>query len=65
MSRHRVKKLVLIGMLTMPMFQLGGCIGDLLIRLAGVAFLDVFVGPLVGDECSIINQAACNDENPS
>lgn len=60
MSRRSLRKFVFVGILTLPMFQLGGCIGDLLFRIAGVAILDTFVSPLVGDNCTLLNQSGCN-----
>ena len=59
MSRRSLRKFVFVAVLPLPLFQLSGCIGDLLFRIAGVAVLDAFVSPLVGDNCTLINQSGC------
>lgn len=53
-------KSVLLCVLTMgTIFQAGSCITDAIVSVAGVAFFDIFLGPLLGDTCTIINRAGC------
>lgn len=44
-------------------FQLASCIADTVFQVAGVALLDLFLSPLVGDECTLFNPAGC--QNPA
>ena len=56
----RMAKIVLLGVLTMgTVFQLGSCITDLVVSVGGVAFFDIFLGPLLGDTCTIIDRSTC------
>ena len=60
LKSKRMAKIVLLGVLTMgTVFQLGSCITDTLLSLGGVAFFDIFLGPLLGDTCTIIDRSTC------
>ena len=53
-------KTVLLCVLTMgTIFQLGSCITDLVLSVGGVAFFDIFLGPLLGDTCTILDRSGC------
>ena len=53
-------KTVLLCVLTMgTIFQLGSCITDLVLSVGGVAFFDIFLGPLLGDTCTILDRSTC------
>ena len=53
-------KTVLLCVLTMgTIFQLGSCITDLALSVGGVAFFDIFLGPLLGDTCTSIDRSTC------
>ncbi len=49
MQQRTMKWMFLAAMSGGMMFQLGGCVGDLFIRIFGFFFLDTFLGPLIGD----------------
>lgn len=59
MSSRKAKFTLLAFLLAGTVFQIGSCITQNLMHLAGVAALDIFLGPLLGDQCTILNQAAC------
>ena len=59
MSSRKAKFALLAFLVAGTLFQLGSCIMQDLLHLAGVAALDIFVGPLFGDQCTILNPGAC------
>lgn len=62
MRANRAARLALLAALAMG-FVFGGfgaCIKDNLIQLVGVAALDAFVSPLVGDNCTLWNRSGCD-----
>jgi hypothetical protein len=53
-------KTALLAVLTVgTVFQLGSCILDAVLSIGGVAFFDIFLGPILGDNCSILDQSVC------
>ena len=61
MSSRRAKLTLLAFVLAGTVFQIGSCITQNLFHLAGVAALDIFLGPLLGDPCTILNPSACQN----
>jgi hypothetical protein len=51
--------LVLAAMSVGVLWALPSCVMDTVISVGGVAFLDAFLSPLVGDSCTLFNQAGC------
>jgi len=47
--RSCIPKFFVLAMTAGMLFQLGGCVTDLVVRLLGVLLLDQFVGPIIGD----------------
>jgi hypothetical protein len=54
MQQRTMKWMLLAATSGGMMFQLGGCVGDLFIRIFGFLFLDTFLGPLVGDAPNLL-----------
>ena len=51
--------LVLAAMSVGALWAVPSCVVDTVRTLGGVAFMDVFVSPLVGDTCTLLNQTGC------
>ena len=49
MSPRKAKFILLAAVAVGTVFQLGSCLSQGLIQIAGVALLDLFLSPLVGD----------------
>ena len=59
MSRRKAMMIVLAAGAVGTVYQIGGCIGQTILQLAGVALLDIFVSPLLGDTCTWLDQSGC------
>ena len=58
-SPRKAKFVVLAAVAAGTVFQLGNCVSQSIIQIAGVALLDLFLSPLVGDTCTLWNQSGC------
>jgi len=59
MSLRRAKIILLAATSVGVVYQLSSCVTQTLIQLAGVTFLDFFMSPLVGDNCTLFNKTGC------
>ena len=59
MSLRRAKFILLAATSVGVVYQLSSCVAQTLIQLAGVTFLDFFISPLIGDDCTLLNQTGC------
>ncbi len=60
LNSKRIAKAALLAVLTVgTVFQLGACIADAVLSVGGVAFFDIFLGPILGDNCSILDRSVC------
>ncbi len=60
LKSKRIAKAALLAVLTVgTVFQLGSCILDAVLSVGGVAFFDIFLGPILGDTCTIIDRSTC------
>lgn len=60
MRLRMVKVLLLAAVSGGTLFQLGSCLADTAGQVVRVAILDIFVGPLLGNTCTIIDQTTCD-----
>ena len=59
MSPGKAKFIVLAAVAAGTVFQLGNCLSQGIIQIAGVALLDLFLSPLIGDTCTLWDKSGC------
>ena len=59
MSLRRAKLILLVALSVGTVYQAGSCISQGFLKVAGVGLLDMFLSPLVGDTCTLLDRSGC------
>ena len=59
MSPRKAKLILLVALTVGTIYQAGSCVSQSILKVAGVALLDIFLSPLVGDNCTLLDRSGC------